>query len=224
VEIKPEVDMKKIILVICSVIVIGVVGIVLGRNILARVAMEKGIKAVTGMDIEVKGVNIGLTGSVISIRGLKVYNPAGYGEKLMFDIPEVYVDIDLMGLLSNKVHIRDLKINIQQANVLLNDKGALNVNSLAVLIPKPGNGKPPEVKIDLLSCKVGKVGYKGAAAFVGEKSGEFALNLDESFHDVTDPQIAAKEILGKILKRVGAKGLENIEIKGIKLNDLGIKF
>ena len=88
-------------------------------------------------------------------------------------------------------------------NVVLNEHGKLNVNSLALLVPKQGSGKPPEVKIDELFVKIGKVSYQGYFPGAGVKTMEFDPNINETFHDVTDPSKVAGQIIHSIISKIG---------------------
>lgn len=207
--------MKKFLIGIIALIVIVSAGLVIARNILARTLIIKGVKTVTGTAVDIRSINIGLLRSGISVSGVKIYNPEDFKERLLADIPELYVDFDLWGLFRNQAHLRQLKISINELNVILNESGKLNVNSLALLLPKPGGGKPPEVKIDELRLKIVKVAYKGYFPALGLKSGEFNINIDETFHDVTNPSRVAGDILKRILNRIGIGGLENFEIKSL---------
>ncbi len=207
--------MKKILIGIVTVIVIIVCVFLIARNILVKTIITRGVKAVTGMAVDIKNINIGLFRSGISVTGLKVYNPQGFTDKLLADIPEVYVDFDLAGLLRNRVHLRQLKIDISELNVVLSDSRKLNVNSLALFLPKPGAGKPPEIQIDELWLKVGKVTYKAYLPAVGVKSKEFNMALDEKFHDVTNPSKVAADVFKKILGHFGIAGLANFDINAL---------
>ncbi|MFA5411269.1 MAG: hypothetical protein WC321_05360 [Candidatus Omnitrophota bacterium] len=207
--------MKKFLIAIIVVIVIILGGLVIARNIIARTVIVRGIKAVTGMAVDIRSISIGLARSGISVSGLKIYNPEGFKDRLLADIPELYVDFDLLGFFRNQAHLRRLKIYIDEFNVVLNESGKLNVNSLALFLPKPGGGKPPEVKIDELRLKIAKVVYKGYLPALGVKSGEFNIDIDETFHDVTNPSKVAGDILKRILNRIGIGGLENFKIKDL---------
>jgi len=204
---------KKFLITIAVVIVLIAGGLVIARNILARQIIIKGIKAVTGMAVDIKSINIGLVHSGISVSGLKIYNPEGFNDKLLADCPEVYCDFDLPGLFRNRVHLSQLRIDINELDIILNAGGKLNVNSLALFLPKPGGGISPEVKIDELRLKLGKVIYKGYFPAVGVKEGTFNIDIEEQFHDVTDPTRVAKDILKKILNRIGIADLANFDLK-----------
>ncbi|MFA5355943.1 MAG: hypothetical protein WC301_00835 [Candidatus Omnitrophota bacterium] len=206
--------MKKILIGIFLAVVLLFVVLAAARNFIVKTAITKGIEALAGLKVEMRKVDIGLLSPVVLIEQLKVYNPDGFKDRLMADIPLVYVDYDLWGFFKGRAHFNKIKIEIDELSVVLNEKGKLNFNSLAMLMPKSGGGKPPEVKIDELYLKIGKVGYKGYLPAVGIRQMEFNPNIEETFKDVTDPSRVAGDILQKILSRIGISGFAEFDIAG----------
>jgi hypothetical protein len=206
--------MKKILIVILMSIIFVVIVLVVARNFIVKTAITKLVEAAAGVEVKIQNIDIGLFNSYVTINSLTVYNPAQFSDRLMVDLPQIYLDYDLVGFLKNKVHLKKLKIEIKELSVIMNEKGKLNINSLAVLLPKPTGAKAPEVKIDVLALKIGKVVSKGYFPVIGEKTTEFYLNIDETFNDVTDPSKVAGEILKKILSRINISDFVNPEISG----------
>ena len=214
--------MKKFLLVIAVVLVVVILALVFGRNIIARTVVINGIKQVCGLKVDIVKVDINLP--KVSVQGLRIYNPSGFSGEILADIPEVALDIDLAGVFRNKIHLKELKLDVREMNVVLNDQGDMNVNSLAILLPKKGGGTPPEVRIDMLSVKIGKVTYKGSLPGAGANAGEFNLNIDETFHDVTDTSKVAIQVLKKVASRIGFGSLSGLLPEGdIKSTVEGLK-
>jgi len=207
-----EDGMKKFVWVIVAVTVLIVMALVFGRNILARTIVVSGVKQACGLKIDIAKVDIALP--KVSILGLKIYNPAGFNGEILADIPEVSLDLDLPGVFQNKIHLGKLKLHVREMNVQLNEQGKLNVNSLALLLPKQGGGKPPEVKIDELSVKIEKVSYKGYFPGAGVKAMEFNPKVDETFRDVTDPSKVAGQIVQKIISKIGVGSFSTFAAEG----------
>lgn len=204
--------MKKLLLGFLAVVFFIAIALVLGRNIVARAVVIGGIKQACGVKIAIAKVDIGLP--KVTVLGLKVYNPPGFEDKLLADIPEISVEFDLPAFFKNKVHIGKLKLDVRELGLILNEQGKLNVNSFALVKPKQGGGKPPEVKIDELSIKIGKVSYKGRFPVAGVKTFEFNPKVDDTFHDVTNPSEVAGEILEKILSRIGIGSFADFTANG----------
>lgn len=206
--------MKKFLLGFLAVVVVLVLALVLGRNILVRTIMVKGAEKVCGLKIDVAKVDISLPR--VSILGLKVYNPAGFADPVLADIPEVSMSFDLPAFFKNKIYLGNLTLDVRELNVILNAQGKLNVNSLALLMPPSGGGTPPEVRIDELSVKIGKVTYKGNIPVAGVMAGEFNAGIDDTFRDVTDPAKVAGEIMKRILSRIGVGKYASFSVDSLK--------
>lgn len=204
--------MRKILLGVLIVVVFTVLALFFGRNIVARTVVVKGIKQAAGLDIKIAAVAINLPS--VSVKGLTIYNPAGFSDKVMAQIPEITLDIDLPGIFKNKIHFKKLVLDLSEVNVVLNEQGQLNVNSLAILLPPQGTGTPPEVKIDELMVKVSKVSYKGYIPVVGVQAREFNPGINETFRDVTDPSKVGAQIVQRILAKAGVGSFATFAEKG----------
>ena len=204
--------MRKFFLVILAIVAL----LVIARNVIVKNAVSAGVKAVTGLQLDIKRMNIGFIKTLIGIEGLKLYNPAGYKDPVMVDIPEVYVDYNLGAFLKKKVHLKEVRLNLKEFVVVKNEKGELNLDSLKAVqsakekkepSPKKEKGAIPEFKIDLLRLKIGKVVYKDYSKGDKPKVSEYNINIDEEFKNITDPQalgqlIVAKAVMNTALARI----------------------
>lgn len=206
--------MKKILISVLILILFVVIALALARNFIVKAAIIKGVEVAAGVEVKIGGVDIGLFKPYARISSLKVYNPDQFTDRLMADIPQIYLDYDFGGILKNKVHLKKLKIEIKELAVVMNERGKLNINSLAFLLPKPGGAKSPEVKIDVLALKIDKVVSRVYLPALKAKTAELNLNLDEAFHDVTNPSKVGGEILKKILSRTNISGLASLDVSG----------
>ena len=198
------------------ILIILVVGLTLTKNIMARTGIVTGVKAITGLEMQLDSVNVGVLKPVLGLNGLKILNPSGFDERVMADFPEIFAHYDLGGFLKGKVHFEELRINLAELIVVKNKNNQVNINSLKSLMPpKGGGGKPPEIRIDALNLKIGKVIYK---YFVlgKEQLREFNINMDENFKDITDPKALANLILVKALSKTTIPSLANIDLGGLK--------
>jgi len=104
-------------------------------------------------------------------------------------MPEIYVDYDLPAIFKGKVHLEEMRLNMNEFVVVKNEKGELNLDALKVVqAQKEGKkpeakakegGKIPEIQIDTLKLKVGKVVYKDYSGGGNPTVREFKVNLDE---------------------------------------------
>jgi len=207
--------MKKIIVVMVIILVLLVV-FYLAKNIIAKNTLSAGVKAITGLGLEIQDMNVGIFKTVVSVDNLKIFNPSAFTDRVMADIPEIYVDYDLGAFLKKKVHLEELRLNIKELTVVRDAKSQVNIGSLQALLPKQDKSqKMPEIKIDTLDLTIGKVIYKDYS--LGElQVHEFNINLHERLQNITDPKMLAGLILAKALSKTNIASLVNIDLGPLK--------
>jgi uncharacterized protein involved in outer membrane biogenesis len=201
-------------------IVIAVILLIIGclflfKNIIAKNLVSKGIKAITGLTLEIGSLDLGVFKPVVSVKDLKLFNPSEYPDKLMVDLPAFYADYDLAGFLKGKVHFRQLRVNLKSLEVSKNTKGKVNLESLEALKPK-GSGPAPEIKIDKLVLDIGKVSYKDYSRPAKPTVKEFNLNIHETYENIDNPQSLIKIILAKALMNTNIADLAKFDVAPLK--------
>lgn len=195
------------------------------RNGIAKVVVENGVKLVTGLPLKIEKLNIGLSSTLIDVEGLKIYNPAGYEENMMGDIPKIYLDYKLAAFLQGKVHLEAVKIHLEQFTVVKNRNGETNINSIKALqaqtAPKKGSKTPAKnqkmlaVRIDFLELKVGKVIYKDYSGGGAPSIQEYKINLDEKFQNVENLNALVSIIVVKALAGTALANLPDLNLSGL---------
>jgi hypothetical protein len=213
--------MKKI-LNISAIIIIILVGLLVGRNLIAKAAIKTGVGLTTGLKLDMNRINIDLVKTAVEIHGLRLFNPKGYVDKVMVDLPEVYVDISLKALLKGKIHLWAVRVYLRELMVVKNEKGQLNVDSLrAVKAAKKQAAKPkaqqkPSVpgsmKVDALKLRIDKVVYKDYMRGPNPLVQEFNINLNESYSGIDNLPSVASLILVKALMRTSVGALANLNL------------
>lgn len=212
--------LKIIIIVLCCIILA-----VLAKNSIARVAVSTSVRAMTGLKVGMRRMHVGLIRTLIDIKGLKLFNPAGFPEALMADMPEIYVDYDLGAFLARKVHLERLRINLREFVVIKNEKGEVNLNSLKSVKAKKTKEKEKKpaqaekkdaFKIDVLELKIGKVIYKDYSRGAPPSVAEFNVNIDERYENITNPEKLANVILVKALVNTTIANLANFDLGLLK--------
>ena len=204
----------KVVLVL--IFIIGV--LIAGKNIIVKVAIEKGVQAVTGLPLEIKKVNIGIISSHIGITDLKLFNPSGFPKGVMFYASEIFVDYHLGDMLKGKIHLEEVRVNFDQFIIVKNAEGQLNLKSLSPktkerskesVKDKVGEEKKkgmPQIQIDHLALKVGKVTYKDYSGGGEPSVREFNVNISQELTDVTD----VRKLLGLVASRAIAQSALNV--------------
>ena len=223
--------MKKV-MDLLLVLVIAVAALVLARNVIVKAAVENGVRAVTGMPMTIKKLDLGLTQPYFDIEGLVVKNPAGFHGTTLVEIPKIFVAYDLQSILKGKIHLTDLEFDLKQFSVVKNEKGRLNLDSLKALqgqrSPQAAQkkaptqtGKAPAIQIDNFRLKV------GTAAYVDYSGGQpvtkdFNVGLDENYKNITDPNKLVTLIVVKVMMKTPLAMLSGFNLGGLEGSVSGI--
>jgi len=217
--------MKKLLAVIVGVAAI-VFTLSFFKDMLVKTAVEKGVKVVTGLRLKIGGFNLGIINTLVGIEDLKLYNPAGFQEPVMLDMPEIYVDYNLPSFFQGNIHLEEMRIDMKEFMVVRNKSGALNLDSLKVVQAhkegkKPGEktkteAKMPKIQIDNLQLKIGKVVYKDYSKGGSPSVREFNVNLNEKYKDITDPYSLVSLIVVKALMNTSIANLTNFDLRGLQ--------
>jgi ElaB/YqjD/DUF883 family membrane-anchored ribosome-binding protein len=215
--------------IIISIIFALLAAIYFGRNLIIKTSVSAGVKAMTGLKLSVRSMNIGILNSLIGINGLELFNPPGFIDKLMVDLPEVYVDYNLGAFIKRKVHLEEVRLDLKEFAVIKNEKGELNLDSLRVVEEKKEKKtedeeektEMPEIQIDVLELKIGKVVYKDYSKGTPAKLKEFNVNIDERYENITDPRALISLIVVKALKNTTIASLTNFNLGALQENVAG---
>jgi len=221
--------MKKIFIFL-SVLILFVVICLFARNIIVKSILIKTTNQITGLELKIKSINIGLLKTDITVDGLSVFNPAGFEQALMADLPEIYIDYDLMSFLKGQNHLNILRLNLKEFIVVKNSQGKLNVNSIKGIsetnksepqAKKPSKKEKLKIKIDLLELKIGKVIYKDytqAPLLVSE----FNVNINEKYENITDVNSLVRLIVTRAIINTSISKLTELDFNSLKDDVSGI--
>lgn len=192
------------------------------KGVIAKMALSGGVRAVTGLKLEIRSLQVGVFRSRVHARGVRLHNPAGFPDPVMADLPELYVDYDLPAFFTGRTHLRELRVDLKEFTVVKDRQGRLNLDSLtAVKKAKEETGKPAREKkparpgsfqIDQLDLKVGKVIYKDYSAGGEPSVRGFNVNLHEQHRNVNDPTALGALIVSRALFNTAIAGLANFDL------------
>ncbi|MFH0754610.1 MAG: AsmA family protein [Candidatus Omnitrophota bacterium] len=214
--------MKKFMMV--GGLVLGVV-LFLGpvKDCLIQSAAVAGARSVAGVDVGVGYFSLNLWRQSIVIKDLKVYNPQGFpAEKVMVDVPEITVKVDVGALLTGKIHLPYMRVNLKEVRVIRNRVGALNVNSLKFAQQSTGGNKAAEqrpaagqarakdikMRLDRVLLDIGMINIEDYSS--GKEKPKLTvlqLNIhDREFRDVASPVELGGLVMFEVLTPVGLDG------------------
>jgi uncharacterized protein involved in outer membrane biogenesis len=153
-------------------VVVAVIVLLLTYNSILRVAMERQIRAQTGMDAKIGSLKIALTSPTLEIQNLKIHNSPDFGGTPFLDIPEIHVEYDRAALARREIHLTLLRFNLCELDIVKNQAGRTNIFLPSVKSPasKSGGGGNPLADfkkqsgcdftgIDMLNVSIGRVKF-----------------------------------------------------------------
>ncbi len=216
--------MKRKIIIIPAIVFAVLIALFFGKNMIIKTSVSAGVRTMTGLKLSIGSMNVGVFKSLIGINELQLYNPPGFGDELMMDLPEVYVDYDLWAFIAGKAHLEEVRLNLKEFMVVKNEAGELNFLSLT---DDEGEGeerkedadtgekeetKMPDIQIDLLELKIDRVIYKDYSKGTPPKEKKYNVNIDERYENITDPKSFVRLIILKALKNTTIASLANFDI------------
>ncbi len=206
--------MKKILVVLAALFCILILVLVLGKNLIAKITVEKVVTLVTGLPMSLQEIDVNLAKSSVLIKDLKVANPPGYTDPTMAQLPEFFVSYDLRAFLNKVVHLRELRIHLSELMVVKNAKGELNLNTLKSLQQK--QAQTTKLHIDSMQLVVGKVTYKDYSLGTKPLVQEFWVDLNETYTNIDDPNALVGLIVVKALTNTTIASLTNFDFDRLK--------
>jgi len=215
--------MKRKIIIIPAIVFAVLIALFFGKNMIIKTSVTAGVSAMTGLKLSIRSMNVGVFKSLIGINELQLHNPPGFGDELMIDLPEIYVDYDLGSFIAGKAHLEEVRLNLKEFMVVKNEAGELNLNSLKVVKETEGeevetdDGKKektemPDIQIDLLELKIDRVIYKDYSKGTPPKEKVFNVNINERYENITDPKSFVRLIILKALKNTTIASLTNFDL------------
>jgi hypothetical protein len=210
--------MKKILFLILLIVVVGIAALILGRNAVVKMALVGGVRSAADVEVEMKGVHVGLGSTDFGVDELKLHNPSDYPDPIMMDIPEFYVDYVLMDILKGNIHLQEMRLHLKEFVVVKNQKGELNLNAFKSVQQKqaePVKAEPASkthLQIDVLKLKIGKVLFKDYSKGGEPVIKEYDINIDKEYQNITDPTALSKLILSEALVKTTIANLVNLDM------------
>lgn len=223
--------MKRKFVTFLAIVLAILIALFFGKNVIIKASVTAGARAITGLKLSIRSMDIGVFKSLIGINELQLYNPSEFEDELMIDLPEIYVDYDLGAFMKGRTHLEEVRLNLKEFIVVKNEAGELNLDSLKVVNGKgreergkgeekkeeTGGGekketKIPDFQIDLLELRIDRVVYKDYSKGTPPKVKEYNVNIDERFENITDPKTFGRIIIVKALKNTTIAHLANFDI------------
>jgi len=143
-----------------------------------------------------------------------MYNPKGFPDDILVDIPNMSVTCNLGELITGKIHIKELNLEIKEMGMAKNKEGKLNVDSLKIAEEKTigketkKHAKQLAIQIDIANLAMGRVVSRDYSVNGPPLIKVYDINLKKTYKDITSAQQLAALIISEPLKAAGIKGLK----------------
>jgi len=213
--------LKKFLIAVLIVVVV----LSIAKDKLIEVSAENICRSVLGVKLEIGSLKVGVIRPVFAINDMKLYNPSGYEDEIMADIPEIYLNYDLGAILKKKVSIREFRFYLKELAVIKNQEGDLNVNALKPVESKEEGsqvqkedkaaGEMPEIYIGSLTLRADRVLYKDYSKGGAPSEQTFDIGMNEKYEDIDDPYTLVRLILVSVLQKTAISNLVNVPMAGV---------
>jgi uncharacterized protein involved in outer membrane biogenesis len=162
----------RLFLLAVVLVIVAIIVLLLSYNSILRVTMERQIRAQTGMDVEIGSLKVALISPTVEIQNLKIHNSRDFGGTPFLDIPEIHVEYDRAALARHEIHVKLLRFNLGELDIVKNQAGRTNIFLPGIKLPaqKSGDGGNPLTNfkkqsgfdftgIDMLNVSIGKVKF-----------------------------------------------------------------
>ncbi len=200
--------MKKIFW-IPLVVIVGVAGLTVFRDLILRSVVAGAASKIVGAPVHIEFLTFSLTKSTIHLKGFRIDNPSGFPNGILVSIPAIQVAYDRPSLFKKKLHILKAEIDLKEVGLIKNKDGVLNVDSLAIVKNQRTDSKPSDpmqLQIDLLTLSIGKIVEKDYTHGPEPTVKVHDLNIHKSYRNITSAEQLMILILAEPVKAAGIQG------------------
>lgn len=201
--------MKKAFIIIV-IVVVGLVGLGIMRDMVLRPVIAVVATRVTGAPVHIGGFSLGLLRQTVRIKDFRMYNPAGFPKAVMLSIPNAFVDLELFSMFKGRLHIQKVALELKEIVLVKNKQGNLNVDSLKISQSKKDElAKPSKdlaMQIDLADLNIGRVVSIDEAPGPKPQILVYDIDFRKSYKNINSAQQLMALAISEPLKAAGIKG------------------
>ncbi len=216
---------KMIKMVVWTVVLVLVLSV--AKNAIAQAVLSSAVSTAAHVPARIGGVNLSFISASIRIKNFQLSNPSGFPEKIMVDVPQIFIDFDPAALFRGRAHFEEVRLDLKQLTVIKNKDGKLNVEAV-----KPSDkdkkqshekanaasgGKAPKLHIDKLVLSIGQVVYKDYSVGGEPQVQSFDINIkDREYANIDDPAQVVNLVMFEALTRTSLSRLVSLDLDSFK--------
>jgi len=202
---------KKIGILILVVVLLFV--FCLARDFFIKSLIGSVAASVTGAPTSIGSLSLSVIRQTVKISDFKMYNPKGFPRDILVDIPRINVACNLGALITGKIHLRQLDLEIKEIGMVKNKEGKLNIDSLKIAEDKSGKeekkpAKQMAMQIDTLGLGMGRVVSRDYSVEGPPVIKVYDINLKKTYKNIIIAEQLLTLIISEPLKAAGIQGLK----------------
>ncbi len=115
---------------ISAALLVLVIAIIMLVDPIMKKVTERRIKEQTGLQAEIGRLRIKFNPASVNLSDIKIHNPKEFGESLLLDIPEFFLEVDGEQARLGKLRFKEIRFNLKELNVIKNKDGRFNHQAL----------------------------------------------------------------------------------------------
>ena len=203
------------------------------KNMIVQAAIAGSISAAAHVPVEISKTSAMLSSSSIRLGGFRALNPNGFPEKVMLDVPSIWVQYDPPSFFKGQAHFKEVGIDLRELRVIKNRDGKLNIDSVKptreenekrrkAAETSQANRKPMKLKIDKLTLSIGRVVYVDYSVGGSPQTQVFEIGIrDRLFTNVEDATTLVNLVMFEALRRTTLSRILNMDLSLFKNGAFG---
>jgi hypothetical protein len=215
--------MKKITLILLTAVLSLFVGLGIvywSKDRILTYLVPRLVSDFSGTEVQIKTVSLSLPEQSVVIEGVRIYNPPGFAEGILAEVPIIQARVDIESLFKRRVYLPFLKINIERVNIYINAKQRNNIQAFLdvrrskekKVVAEVGSArvravKPWSFQVDRLALILGSVIVKDYS--VAEKptvSPYYVFNY-QIYENISDARHLGTRLVIDAIKMANIQGL-----------------
>lgn len=180
--------MAKFVKFISIFVLILMLTVAFFRDTLCRSSIQMAVTKATGLKLSIKHLNLNILRSSLELQGITLFNPPGFKDQSLAKAKQILIKYDLLDSLRGKLHLKLLRVDISEVNIIRNKENASNVSGFkktksevepkkeivqtasqtTLKEVKKDTPTQPKFLIDRLELSLGKVTFIDYQAGIGE--------------------------------------------------------
>jgi uncharacterized protein involved in outer membrane biogenesis len=199
------------VLAVLGILLAVVIGLVLGRNVIAKRVLLSGVERASGFPLEINSLDLSASGRSFEARGIRLLNPPEFPDPVFVDFDRLYAHYDVVSLWRREPHLYEVGIKIDEVVIVRNENGEVNARKLKGVGAEDDRQAP--YRIDTLHLQIGTVTYRD---YTGGEMIERVMPLDfkATYYDLDDATDISRLVLLSVMRQVSLPEI------GLKLEEL----